>query len=321
MTLPSIGQSSTGVISPTPSHQAIGRNGSFWLPEKIDPSFESKVKNATPSKEGAKQGASKSVVPGKPGSGEKSSTRTSFSEGRVAVAGKTASGAKSLNAQPLALSKSGLTSAKASQSKSLSSGPVVRSVHPSGSEQALHGQQAKIIRNANRTPTHSEVNSRESVSPDQEGTGNGDKRGGNRGTKNALSETKMDITQSQQDFKVLEGETSRDPVASLAPKARAFVKFLSNTVAPRVAYLDKNARKVVRFAVDLPNKTKLGVRLEESGGSLTLCFICSNPDSLEMLGFTKEALSKSLSAQTGKTARIKVFSNYKEMDEHFLRAA
>ena len=69
MTLPSIGQSITGGISPTPSHQAIGRNGSFWLPEKIDPSFESKVKNATPSKEGAKQGTGKSVVSGNPGSG------------------------------------------------------------------------------------------------------------------------------------------------------------------------------------------------------------------------------------------------------------
>jgi hypothetical protein len=40
-----------------------------------------------------------------------------------------------------------------------------------------------------------------------------------------------------------------------------------------------------------------------------------------MLGFTKEALSKSLSAQSGKSTRIKVFNNYKEMDKHFLRAA
>ena len=99
------------------------------------------------------------------------------------------------------------------------------------------------------------------------------------------------------------------------------MKFLSNAVSPRVAYLDKNTRKVVRFAVDLPNKSKLGVRLEESAGSLTLCFICSDPDSIEMLGFTREALSQSLSVQSGKATRINVFSNYKEMDEHFLRAA
>ena len=122
-------------------------------------------------------------------------------------------------------------------------------------------------------------------------------------------------TQSQQDFKVLEGEISRDPVTSLAPKARSFVKFLSNTVAPRVAYLDKNARKVVRFAVDLPNKTKLGVRLEESGGSLTLCFICSDPESLEMLGFTKEAFPSPCPPSRAKPNQS--FSNYKEMDEHF----
>ncbi len=320
MTLPSIGQSISGGISPTPSHKAIGRNGSFWLPEKIDSSYEPKVKNSTPSNAGAKQGASKSVVPGRLSSGEKTIARTPFSGGRVAVAGKSVSGAKSLDFQPLASSKSGLTFSKASQSKSLSSG-TVHSVRPLGSEQTLHGYQAKIIRNANRNPTHPEINSRESVSPDQEGRGNGDKRGGNRGAKNALTDSKMDFSHSQQDFKVLERETSSDPAASLAPKARAFVKFMSNTVAPRVAYLDKNARKVVRFAVDLPDKTKLGVRLEESGGSLTLCFICSDPESLEMLGFTKEALSKSLSAQSGKSTRIKVFNNYKEMDEHFLRAA
>ena len=159
------------------------------------------------------------------------------------------------------------------------------------------------------------------MSPDQEGKGKGDKHGANRGAKNALSDSKMDIAYSQQDFKTSDGEISRDPAASLAPKARSFMKFLSNAVSPRVAYLDKNTRKVVRFAVDLPNKSKLGVRLEESGGSLTLCFICSDPDSIEMLGFTREALSQSLSVQSGKTTRINVFSNYKEMDEHFLRAA
>ena len=76
--------------------------------------------------------------------------------------------------------------------------------------------------------------------------------------------------------KYSDGEISRDPAASLAPKARSFMKFVSNAVSPGWL-IDKNTRKVVRFAVDLPNKSKLGVRLEESGGSLTLCFICSNP--------------------------------------------
>ena len=150
MSLPSIGHSITGGISPTPSHQAIGRNGSFWLPEKIDPSFGSKVNNSTPSKEGAKQGAGKSVVSGKPASGEKSFQGLLFLREGLRLSPRAASGAKSLNAQPLPLSKSGLSSTKALPSKSLSSGSV-HSARPSGQEQVLHAQQTKLTRNANRT--------------------------------------------------------------------------------------------------------------------------------------------------------------------------
>jgi hypothetical protein len=40
-----------------------------------------------------------------------------------------------------------------------------------------------------------------------------------------------------------------------------------------------------------------------------------------MLGFTKDALSDSLSDESGKRTQINIFNNYKEMDEHFSRAA
>ena len=73
--------------------------------------------------------------------------------------------------------------------------------------------------------------------------------------------------------------------------------------------------------MDLPNNVKLGVRLEQSEGSLSICFICSDPESLEMLGFTKDALAESLSDHSGNHTQINVFNNYKEMDEHFSRAA
>jgi hypothetical protein len=320
MSLPSIGQSVSNGISPPPSHQTIGRNGSFWLPQKINQSFDSKVKNTSQSKEGSKQGASKGADLGKSGSGEKSTARISFLGSRTTVAGNSPPKGKSLNAPSFASSKFGSMSAKAPQLKSLLSSPV-NSGRPVSSEQVIHGQQAKTMRHANRNTAHPEVNSRDSVSPDQERKENGGKHGERRGAKNALLDSKMDIAQSQQDFKVLEGQVSRDPVPSVPPKARAFLQFLSNSVAPRMAYLDKNTRKVVRFAVDLPNKTKLGVRLEESGDALSLCFICSDPESLEMLGFTKDVLSKSLADQSGKVAQINIFNNYKEMDEHFSRAA
>jgi hypothetical protein len=320
MSLSSIGQSIPSGISPTPSHQAIGRNGSFWLPQQIDQSFDSKVKKSAPSKEGAKQGAAKGEGTGKSNSGGKSPISDSTPGSRAKAAGNTRSTGKSSTTQPLASSKFGTTSVKTPQLQKLAPHSPLpgRSV---GAEQVLHGNQPKPQRNANRSTAQFEANARESISPDPERRGNGEKHGGRRGTKNALIDSKMDIVQSQQDFKVLEGQTSRDPATSVPPQARAFLKFLANSVAPRMAYLDKNTRKVVRFAVDLPNKAKLGVRIEESGNSLSICFICSDKESMEMLGFTKNALAESLGDQSGKTAQVNVFTNYKEMDEHFSRAA
>ena len=232
MSLPSIGHSVTGGTSPIPSHQAIGSNGSFWLPEKIDPSFGSKVKNSTPSKEGSRQGAGKPVVSGKPASGEKSPPRASFSGGRATVVAKGATGGKLTNAQPLPLSKSGLSSTKALPSESSSSGSV-HSARPSGQEQVLHAQQTKLTRNSNRTNSHPDAPfQRVRVAR----SGRGREKATNTArivAKNALSDSKMDIAYSQQiSPRPSDGEISRDPAASLAPKARSFMKFLSNVVSP-----------------------------------------------------------------------------------------
>jgi hypothetical protein len=320
MSLPSIGQSISGGTNPPPSHQTIGRNGSFWLPQKMDQSFDSKVKNSTHSKDGNKQGSGKGEVSAKSIGSEKSPGRSSSFVNKGTVAGNTLPRGKSLNAQSFASSKFRSMSTKIPQLKSLPTSSV-NLARPMSSDQVVHGQQAKTLRNINRNSSHPELHPREFVSPDQERKGDGGKNGGRRGAKNALSDSKMNFAQTQQDFKVFEGQTSQDPVASVPPKSRSFLKFLSNSVSPRMAYLDKNSRKIVRFAVDLPNKAKLGVRLEESGNSLSLCFICSDSESIEMLGFTKDALSKSLTDQSGKTTQINIFNNYKEMDEHFSRAA
>ena len=321
MSLPSIGQAGSNGIATAPSHQAIGKNGSFWLPQKMDQSFDSKVKNSSHAKEGTKQGSHrKGDASGPLRSSEKASARVSSEGGKGGVVGNHTSKGKSLNTHSFASSKFGAMSSKTPHLKSLSP-PSANPVRILSSDQVIHGQQAKTLRNLNRNQSHLEANQREFVSPDQERKGKGGKDGGKRGAKNALYDNKMDIAQSQQDFKVLEGKTSREPASTVPSKARAFLKLLTDSVSPRIAYLDKNTRKVVRFAVDLPNKGKLGVRLEESGNSLSLCFICSDPESLELLGFTKEALAKALSSQSGNPTEVNIFNNYKEMDEHFSRAA
>ncbi|MEC9124227.1 MAG: hypothetical protein VX969_08790 [Verrucomicrobiota bacterium] len=40
-----------------------------------------------------------------------------------------------------------------------------------------------------------------------------------------------------------------------------------------------------------------------------------------MLGLTKEAFSGALTEKSGSDTKINIFNNYKEMDEHFSRAA
>ncbi len=321
MSLTSIGQTSSNGIGTTPSHQAIGKNGSFWLPQKMDQSFDSKVKNPTHGKESQRQGnQTKGDTPTTLRPGDKASIKASSDGGRGTLTSSNLYRGKSLNTQSFAPTKFGPMSAKAPSVKSLSSGSATP-VRVLSADQAIHSQQAKSMRSLSRNQPNWEANQKGFVSPDQERNHNGGKHRGKRGAKNALIDSKMDIAHTQQDFKVMDGKSPTEPASTVPPKARSFLKLLTDSVAPRIAYLDKNTRKVVRFAVDLPNKGKLGVRLEESGNSVSLCFICSDPESLELLGFTREALSGVLSNQSGKNTEVNIFNNYKEMDEHFSRAA
>lgn len=252
--------------------------------------------------------------------GDKASHKTSSDGGRGTLTSSKLPRGKSLNTQSFATSKFGPMSAKTPSLKSLSPGSATP-VRVLSADQVIHSQQAKNMRSLSRNPPNWEANQRDFVSPDQERNHNGGKHRGKRGAKNALYDSKMDIAHTQQDFKVTDGKPSIEPASTVPPKARSYLKLLTDSVAPRIAYLDKNTRKVVRFAVDLPNKGKLGVRLEESGNSVSLCFICSDPESLELLGFTRDALSGVLSNQSGKNTEVNIFNNYKEMDEHFSRAA
>ncbi len=184
-------------------------------------------------------------------------------------------------------------------------------------------QQGKVLKNSARNSSPPNENSRDSIIDPDERRGDENKHGKRRGAKNACRLTKMEASHSQQDIQVLENHVPRESVSSASPQpqARSFLNLLTRSVLPRISYLDKHAKKIVRFAVDLPNNVKLGVRLEKSEGSLSICFICSDPESLEMLGFTKDALAESLSDHSGNHTQINVFNNYKEMDEHFSRAA
>ena len=325
MSLASISSSASNAISQVPSHQAIGKNGSFWLPEKIEESFASKVRDSSPSKDGKKSSNLKGEHSGKSKTSGKGSSLAASSGGNSTGVQKSVPRGSQTVSQSL---HSGKTQ---SMEPKLSRGQVAKpvTVHSQRSDQVQRQiigkasvlQPGKALKNSAKNSLVVTENTKDStVDPDGR-RGDGNNHGKRRGAKNASVTSKMEVSHLQQDIQVMEGRESRESVPSPSPQARGFLNLLTKSVLPRISYLDKQAKKVVRFAVDLPNKAKLGVRLEKSEGSVSICFICSDPETLEMLGFTKDALSESLSDQSGRRTQINIFNNYREMDNHFSRAA
>ena len=323
MSLPSISTSTANGINQAPVSQVIGRNGSFWLPEKIDESFASKVRDSAKNPDGKK---SQALKDGKSGhsksSGRSSSAEPSLSRTAPGTEAKTPQGRTVTS--PL-LGKTRLAEARLPRSQSGKASavlsPRVDQFQHQGVAKVQVLQQGKLPKNLSRNHSLAAENYKDSIIDPDARKEDGNKNGKKRGAKNASNASKMVLSPAQQEIQVTEGLESKESQPSSSPQARTFLNLLTKSVLPRISYLDKHAKKVVRFAVDLPNNVKLGVRLENSGGSLSICFICSDPESLEMLGFTKDALSESFSDESGKNTQINVFNNYKEMDQHFSRAA
>jgi hypothetical protein len=325
MSLASISSSISTGISQVPAHQVIGKSGSFWLPEKIEESFASKVRDSSQGKDGKKSLHLKGEHSGKSKtSGKSSSTAASLGRNTAGAEKSLSKGSQKASQSPH-LGENRLSEAKLPRGQMAKPVTVLSQrldqVQRQGIGKIPVTQQGKALKNSARNSSVVTENLKDSIIDPDGRRGDEKNHGKRRGAKNASNQPKMEVSHSQQGIQVVEGHESRESPPSPSPQARSFLNLLTKSVLPRISYLDKHAKKVVRFAVDLPNKVKLGVRLEESEGSLSICFICSDPESLEMLGFTKDALSESLSDQSGKRTQINVFNNYKEMDEHFSRAA
>jgi hypothetical protein len=100
-----------------------------------------------------------------------------------------------------------------------------------------------------------------------------------------------------------------------------FVNFIGKSVCPRVAYANQYSKKVVRFAIDLPNGRKLGIRLEKSEKGISMCFIAPDEDTRALLDFCKKGIKDGIDTDQSTQVQIHVFSDYKQMDRHFKKAA
>jgi hypothetical protein len=114
---------------------------------------------------------------------------------------------------------------------------------------------------------------------------------------------------------------SNDVVKSDSNAVAKFVDFVAKSVLPRLGYLNRFERKILRFAIDLPSGEKLGVRLEKSGDGVSICFIAPNSEIRELLTSCKTHISDNICSHNTPKLRINIFADYVEMDNFFSLAA
>jgi hypothetical protein len=143
---------------------------------------------------------------------------------------------------------------------------------------------------------------------EHENTGSKDhgkkKKGG--GAKNAPTNSVMNATESNLTAAAFSGKSDS---LNHTTAQKALKQFVQDAIPSRIAYISKFDRKVIRFALDLPNGGKLGVRLQKDGAHLSLSLICPDLRSKEQLSFLD---GDSLSGING--LKIFVYSSYQEMD-------
>jgi len=295
-----------GSTVPVPKHQAIGRNGSFWIPK--DSPDVSKLpkpvdqKNTKTSFANAKQtsnsqgNAKGNVVSDKikqNGNFEKtllSSKKINVPKPHLSPSVKNSSFISNQSKTVKTLVLEGRSSIPISTSKDYKSSPILQNY---GKNSSLHEDSGH----------HPQGNNK-----------------GNGGTNNAP----MSITVEVEDRNSSKFSTlfnSNDVIKNDSTAVAKLVDFVGKSVLPRLGYLNRFEKKVLRFAIDLPSGEKLGVRLEKSGDDVSICFIAPNSEIRELLTSCKSHISDNLDSQNAPKLSINIFADYAEMDNFFTLAA
>ena len=142
------------------------------------------------------------------------------------------------------------------------------------------------------------------------------------GTKSASLGDKMDITfKTQLALEVVSKQLLNVP-SNASPSSKRIFVFAGKELIPRISYLVKDEKKIVRFAMDLPNGSQLGVRIERCNEMIKLCFITSDNDADEMIETLKQLLSCDGNSED-KSSGFQVFrfQTFEKMDQFFKKAA
>tara|TARA_B100001057_G_scaffold122957_1_gene121817 strand:+ start:123 stop:1064 length:942 start_codon:yes stop_codon:yes gene_type:complete len=303
--LPQVNSSLKTSNSTSPNHQSVGRNGSFWLPPKASGSFESNLQRNIPEVKNSKNNHLPIHTRNPDGKTNHASPKGSDLNSKNILH-------KGLNSKGIAVKTApkDLVSAlaKPNQIKSKNSNiPAnIRRDHSSLKENlSPHQAVPKDLKGPkpNLFPKSPLLGDR--LDPDSEKKDGGAKNQSS-GTRNAQLPESMSNPITSSDFgKNLLHSTSK----GFQSKTQVLKNLTSKAIPPRISYLSKSDRKVVRFAIDLPDGGKLGVRIEKNNLKLSVSLICPNEDTQELISFLGTNLF-----QGAEKVKIGVFNSYHDMD-------
>jgi hypothetical protein len=303
--------------NPTPKHHSIGKNGSFWMP-KDSPDIKNSNFSNSKSNKGNSNTTSKTnnshqpakVAPGNASNNSKLSFERTILSEESKISPKLNLLKKTTIRQKSNFHGKSLVNSNLSQvpkfAKSVK-GTVLNSrliVPVPVTKEPLKTAIAHEL-------THKPVR-RDNGSQDQE------EKNKHHGAKNAKSSLVINTKHNDTSIQEISVNSFSPTDTALVVK---LVSLIGKSVSPRVAYTNKFAKKVVRFAIDLPNGSKLGVRLEKNDEGVSLCFIAPDEKTQDLLNFCQNRIKEKVDSDQGTQLKVHIFSNYQEMDNYFLKAA
>ena len=297
-------------------HQ-IGRNGSFWLPPKS--SFEGKTDFSKDLKE-KNQKAHTAL----PRSSPKANSGKSLASGHSL--NETAS-----NFQSSKFKSAANSSPVTKQSKVLSRTQIGNSAVIPGRGSLMHNALESSFRANNINSTVLNTSTSFVVSSRQEnyarlkksskegmncnGFNEEENHSNSGGTKNAFH-LAMDLNTYQIPSKFGVNEEEVDENSSQPSIINKLKNFFGDTLLPRISHFCRQGKEVVRFSVDLPNGNPLGVRLQKTDDSYSLCLISPEKKSCDLLTKLSAGL-KSIFSSNQTSLKVFHFQSFAEIDDHF----
>ncbi len=293
-----INASARATIAPNTTHQSIGKNGSFWLPPKSSgaepPSSNSKT-SSTPKQIREQQTKGRNHLL------STNNRATLKQEFKVELRSSDTTAKGSSNQSEKAPSKLRVAPQKTTfnQAKTQNLHPKLQNYSPAKN---IAVSQIKVPKENNITKSDNIFGK---VDPDAEKK-NDQKKETRDGTRNATKVDKMPSNSTDAPFSDTLSKGEANNSLTDTQKLKSFIR---QSILPRLSYVSTFEKKVLRFAIDLPNGIKLGVRIEKNLHKTSCDFICSDQDTTDIL----RSYSEDISGES-QSLIIGVFESYHDMD-------